>query len=251
MNLGCTSFVYPADYVSNAEKLAGLVDDIELLIFEGAERKSLPTRGEVRRLGETALRGGFSYTVHLPADLNVCSDDDAFRRFSVDRMEETACLTAPLNPRGFVLHLPGGERGGAEWTERALSAARHLGAVCGGKLFVENLAYPFSRLEPVIERSDARLCLDIGHAERAGDCWKDIRRRFGEKIGIVHFYLHDANSGRHFGIQDAPRGFVSEVAGAFLSGGYDGVFTMEVFGEEDFFGSKEVMEREIKNWAKK
>jgi len=32
--LGSTSYVYPADLVTNARQLAGRVDDIELVLFE-------------------------------------------------------------------------------------------------------------------------------------------------------------------------------------------------------------------------
>lgn len=244
--------MYPADIVTNAEKLAGFTDDIELLIFEGADRSKLPTRAQVRRLGEIALLHGFSYTVHLPVDVDVCSDNETFRRFSNDRIEEIVDLTAPLNPYGFVLHLPGGETEREKWTETACLAAQ---TVCGkcvdGKLFVENLTYPFGRLKPVFERSDAMLCLDIGHAQKAGDSWKEIYREFGERIGVVHFYLCDPDSGRHFGVQNAPRGFVSDVADAFLSGGYEGIVTMEMFCETDFFESKKIMNREMEIWAKK
>ncbi len=251
LKLGCTSYVYPADMVSNVRKLAGLVDDIELLIFEGADREVLPTRAEVSCLLELSSRSGFSYTVHLPVDIDVCSPDKSFRNFSLDRMDEITDLTAPLSSRGFVLHLPGGETGGEGWTETAVRSARDICRKCDGELFVENLEYPFEKLVPVFEQSRALLCLDIGHAYRAGDSWKDIYRGFADRTRVVHFYLHDRGSGRHKGFQDAPLGFVSDVTDTFLSDGYDGVLTIEMFGEREFFKSKEIVEKEIENWAKR
>ena len=251
MKLGCTSYVYPADIVLNAKKLAGLVDDIELLIFEGMDREVLPTRAEIRSLFELSSQGGFSYTVHLPVDIDVCSPDKSFRSFSLDRVDEITDLTAPLIPRGFILHLPGGETGGESWTEAAVGSARDICRKCDGKLFVENLEYSFEKLAPVFEQSGTLLCLDIGHAHRAGDSWKDIYRRFSDRTGVVHFYLHDRDSGRHLGFQDAPSGFVSDVMDTFLSDRYNGVLTIEMFGEQDFFKSKEIVKREIENWEKR
>ncbi|WP_462137055.1 cobamide remodeling phosphodiesterase CbiR [Candidatus Mycalebacterium sp.] len=252
MKLGCTSYVYPADIVSNVEKLAGLVDDIELLIFEGACDDSLPSAGEIDRLGEISRSGGFSYTVHLPLDIDVCSKDRNFRSFSLRRAAQIADLTAPLSPYGYVLHLPGGETAETGWTDAACAAASKIFAACGGNLFVENLAsYPFNRLEPVFECSPARLCLDIAHAHKAGDDWKEIYLASGDKTGIVHFYMHDPDSGRHLGFQDAPPDFVSGVTGELLSSGYEGVLTIEMFGEEDFFPSKKIVDSEIEKWEKR
>lgn len=255
MRLGCTSYVYPAGLVPNVQRLAGLADDIELLVFEGADRAVLPTRAEISRLleisGSAAAGGrGFTYTVHLPLDINVCAEERDFREFSLDRAEEIMELAAPLRPRGFVLHLPGGDEGGDGWTCAAITAARRLRS--RAEIFIENLTYPFEKLEPVFEGSDAMLCLDIGHALAAGDDWKDILRRFAGRTAAVHLYARDpAGSGRHLGLHKAPPGFVSEVLGALVSCGYGGVVTIELFSEEDFFISKDIVDREARVWAQK
>ncbi|QMU56651.1 MAG: TIM barrel protein [Candidatus Mycalebacterium zealandia] len=252
MKLGCTSYVYPADIVSNVEKLADLVDDVELLIFEGADEDSLPSAEEIDRLGELSGSGGFSYTVHLPLDIDVCSKDRSFRSFSLRRAAQIADLTSPLKPYGYVLHLPGGETAEAGWTDAACAAGSEIFAACGGNLFVENLSsYSFNRLEPVFERSPVRLCLDIAHAHKAGDDWREIYLALRDKTGIVHFYMHDPDSDRHLGFQDAPPGFVPGVTGVLLSSGYEGVLTIEMFGQEDFFLSKKIVDSEIERWGKR
>ena len=252
MRLGCTSYVYPDGLVSNAERLAGVADDIELLVFEGADRAVLPTRDEVLLLARIAEEhgDGFSYTVHLPLDLDVCAAEGRFREFSLDRMEEIASLTEPLSPEGFVLHLPGGEDGGDGWTVAALAAAERLSLLCA-PLFVENLKYPFTRLEPVFADSKAMLCLDIGHALAAGDDWREIYGKFGQRTAAIHLYAPDKGSGRHLGLRNAPSGFVSGVTDTLLSSGYGGVLTIELFGEEEFFSSKEIVDAEMRNWAQR
>ena len=255
MRIGCTSYVYPAGLVPNVRRLAGLTDDIELLVFEGADGAVLPTGAEVSQLLEisqaAAGRGrGFTYTVHLPLDLDVCAGERDFREFSLDRTEEIMELAAPLRPRGFVLHLPGGEGGGDEWTCAAMTAARRLRG--RAEIFIENLAYPFEKLKPVVEGSDAMLCLDIGHALAAGDDWKGILRGFAGRTAAVHLYARDpAGSGRHLGLHMAPPGFVSDVFGALASCGYENVVTIELFSEEDFFISKDIVDREARGWAQR
>ncbi len=249
MKLGCTSYVYPADAVSNAERLCGVTEDVELLIFEGADREVLPTRADISRLREISASGGFSYTVHLPLDIDVCSADPEFRVFSLKRAEEITDLAATLEPRGFVLHLPGGE--GEGWTERACRAVDRLISRARADVFVENLTYPFSRLVPVFEQTGAQLCLDTGHAHKAGDDWREIYRSFAGKTGVVHLYAPDpAGSDRHLGLQHAPLGFVSAVTRALVESEYSGVLTIELFCEDDFFKSKEIVEREIEKWEK-
>lgn len=251
LKIGCTSYLYPADIITNVEKIAGLVDDIELLVFEGADERVLPTGAEVDRLAEISRNGGFSYTVHLPLDIDVCSEDRKFRSFSLKRAAHIADLTAPLSPYGYVLHLPGREKEESGWVDASCAAVSELCAACGGKLFVENLTYPFRLLEPVFERSPARLCLDIGHARNAGDDWKEIYLAYGSKTGIVHFYVNDPGSGAHLGFQNAPPGFVSDTTRELLSSGYEGVLTIEMFGGEDFFPSKKIVDSEIENWRKR
>ena len=159
-------------------------------------------------------------------------------------------LAAPLRPRGFVLHLPGGEGGGDGWTCAATAAARRLGS--SAEIFVENLTYPFERLKPVFEDSGAMLCLDIGHALAAGDDWKGILRGFAGRTAAVHLYARDpAGSGRHLGLHRAPPGFVPEVLEALASCSYENVVTIELFSEEDFFISKDIVDREARRWAQK
>ncbi len=234
--------------VSNAERLAGLVEDMELLIFESVN-SPLPSSAEICRLLELSQRGNFSYTVHLPIDIDVCSSDESFRLFSVRMAEKITALTAPLSPYGYVLHLPGGGKGGEQWTEAACKSLSRLCSTCGQVFFVENLTYPFTILEPVLRRSGVSLCLDIGHANGAGDDWRDIYRRFSDRTGIVHFYMNAPDSGRHLCLSKAPRGFVSNVTHELLSSGYEGILTIELFSERDFFISKSIVEREIAGWA--
>jgi len=55
--LGTTSFIYPATWSVNVERLAGRVDDVELLIFEATRDRDLPDEAELAELAaDQALR---------------------------------------------------------------------------------------------------------------------------------------------------------------------------------------------------
>jgi hypothetical protein len=73
--LGCTSYVYPADILPNAEKTAPLFDDIEIVLFESVDAGNIPSLETVQRLSELSREHGTSYTVHLPIDKKAGSAD--------------------------------------------------------------------------------------------------------------------------------------------------------------------------------
>ena len=83
MRIGTTSYIYPDNIIPNAKKLCGLVDDIQLILFEGKEYSNLPTSEDIDVLSDISEQSGLTYTVHLPIDTDICSKDEEFRIFSV------------------------------------------------------------------------------------------------------------------------------------------------------------------------
>ncbi|MGH7910056.1 MAG: cobamide remodeling phosphodiesterase CbiR, partial [Thermodesulfobacteriota bacterium] len=106
MQIGTTSYIYPDDIIPNVKKLANLVEDIELVLFEGKDYSNLPSKEDVNALRKISDDTGTSFTVHLPIDLDICSRASEFRKFSLRRMIEIMKLTSSLNPRGYIIHLP-------------------------------------------------------------------------------------------------------------------------------------------------
>lgn len=250
MKIGTTSYIYPDGIIPNVRKLIGLVDDIELVLFEGREYSNLPTKEDVNTLRRISEETGISYTVHLPIDLDICSRDTEFRGFSLNRMVEIMRLTRPLSPTGYVVHLP---RMGVESEEMwALRAVRSLsevfiefGSEC---VLIENLSYPVERILPIVEEFDFGLCLDIGHAIRCSDSWERI---FNDNLGrIKAIHLYGPEGEGHTGLQRVERGFVKSVVERVLSSGFSGLLTLEVFGLEDFFQSKRILMEEISLWER-
>lgn len=253
MQIGTTSYIYPDDIIPNVRKLTGLVDDIELVLFEGKDYSNLPSKSDVKILRKISEETGISYTVHLPIDIDICSKDAEFRKFSLNRTIEIMRLTSLLNPRGYIIHLPRREAESEEtWTLRTVRSLSEVFIEFGNEnVLIENLGYPIEHILPIIEEFDFKLCLDISHALRCSDNWEEIFDKNSGRIRVIHFYGPETEGGRHAGLQNAERNFVRSVIDKIMSSGFSGILTLEVFGADDFFESKRIIDEEISSWGKR
>ncbi len=239
LRIGSTSYVYPADLLTNIRRLAGLVEDIELVLFEVEGASNLPDPETAAGLGAVARRHGISYTVHLPTDLHLGAEGEAWAS-SVERARRFIRATRLLNPWAYIVHLnPEGAANRARWEERCGEALEMLAREAGGPglLAVENLENcPLERLIPVLERSPVALCLDVGHLWLLGiDPLPALKAHLG-RARVVH--LHGVNQQDHESLcwvsVDALRAVLKEL----VHQGYRGVVTLEVFSVEDFSSSR-------------
>ena len=84
--LGTTSFIVPADLLTNVRFLAGRVRDIEVLLFEVDDGdNALPGPEVWVELAELARAHDLTYTIHLPLDLQLAGDD-ALRTGSLEKV---------------------------------------------------------------------------------------------------------------------------------------------------------------------
>jgi len=248
--LGSTSYVYPDELVPNARKLAGIVDDIELVLFDTLDHSNLPDDATLRRLRDVARGAGLTYTVHLPMDLDGPNPDapdelSAALRKAIKVISDTRIL----NPWGYVMHLEGkrelAQGEGAHWArwrhERFVSL-RKLIDICEDPrlLCVENLErYPCEELFPILDMLPLSLCLDVGHLWLDGLDPISIYHRFRSRIRIIH--LHGLGRHDHASLGVMPREMVFQFLDELDRTCYDGVLTLEVFGTADFFGSRDVI----------
>ncbi|GBD38849.1 hypothetical protein HRbin37_01110 [bacterium HR37] len=252
MRIGTTSYIFPDRIIPNVERLANLVDDIELVLFEGKDYSNLPTDEEIKTLKKLSKEFQISYTVHLPIDLDICSPDNEFRKFSVTRITDIIKLTLPLNPNAYILHLPRNhiQQYEEKWFRNTRESLSYLFAEFGSdNIAIENLSYPVKYILPIIREFDFRLCLDISHALSCKDKWEDIINENFDRIDVIHLYAHRGEE--HVGLQRAKRGFVESVISKILSLGFSGILTLEVFSEEDFFESKRIVEEVISAWKER
>lgn len=250
---GTTSYVLPDQIRPNVRLLAPLVDDIELVLFEG-EASNLPTRADVGELHRYAEDGDCGFTVHLPLDVGLGELDREARRRAQDTCLRVIDLTRPLQPRAFVVHPelplvyhpPLGEppqpahlspETFARW-QQALgeSLERLAGEVDGVPLAVENLQFPYEWAYPLVEAHDLSVVFDVGHLLLSGGVVDEHLAAYGGRVDVVH--LHGLIDGRdHRGIGSYPRDeLVAILQGVAASGGPDRrgpvVVSLEVFGWE-------------------
>lgn len=244
--LGTTSFIYPAGYGTNVDRLGPHLDEIELLMFE-SRPPSRPTRALIENLQALAQTHAVTYNVHLPTDLSLTHPDRSIRDAAGRILRDFVALLAPLNPTVHVLHLsppekPCGKKDLLAWqhlAEKPLTQILKTGLPCR-RLAVENLFFPFHWLAPLLEAFDLGVCLDTGHlALQKGDLGEFLVD-YGHRITIAH--LHGLRNGRDHGpLNDLPVDYQTPLAGWL--GGFDGSVSLEVFGYEPLLASLSWLDR--------
>lgn len=248
--LGTTSYIIPADILPNLHYLAGKVQDVELVLFEVDDGpNNLPTSAQVDEMNHLALGYGLTYTVHLPLDLRL-ADDGSLRHVSLEKARRVIECTRALNPWAYVLHLDGkavrdnpSPEAYQGWLEQAETSLRQVGEWAGGleNLAVENLeGYPLDFYEPVFERVPVSRCVDVGHLWLDGHDPLTYLRRALPRTRVIH--IHGLAERDHRSLAFAAPGQLRAVLDELNHARYDGVFTIEVFSEEDFLTSLEALE---------
>ncbi len=234
MRLGTTSYIYPADMLDNVRRLAGTVDDIELVIFESPSfGENYPDKTVVKELREIASAHDLTYTVHLPLDLKL-----AEQRPFLDAAFRVMGSTGELEPHGFIVHLDGTAEAGTpamdRWVENSIKILECMAIEAGGadKLCVENLDDQSpAMLDRLLEHIPVSCCVDVGHL------WKQeldplpSLAAWLDRTRVVH--LHGVGTRDHKGLSLMRPSRLDPVV-RLLSERFQGVLTFEVFSERDF-----------------
>ncbi len=240
--LGTTSFILPADILPNVQILAGIVDDVELLVFESDAISPLPSTAVVAALLSIQQQQPLSYTVHMPVDVNLLHPDPGFRRAETNKWIRVAERMRPLQPKRFVLHLPTLPE--EEKARKAiLQELEHLcsGGVTPQQICVENTQDDLLRWEPVIREMGLSICLDIGHLLLHGYDPLTVLDRFGSITRILH--VHGVAEGKdHRDLEALDRSLLIELLAFACKADPDTVFTIEVFGMKPLVRSMAVLE---------
>jgi sugar phosphate isomerase/epimerase len=237
MRLGTTSYIYPADIITNVRRLAGKVQDVELVIFEFDEGSdSLPDDDTIAELNALGAAHDMTFTVHLP--LSLCLADE---QPSVDKAVRVIRSTERLLPHGFIVHLDGKTRMSPDelkrWRDNSLRSleiicdeVRHPGLVC-----VENLDDQSpTMLDSILDKMPVSCCIDVGHL------WKQeldpipVLDRWLSRARVVH--IHGVGERDHKRLSLMPAAELDPVV-ASLHASFQGVLTLEVFNERDLLDS--------------
>jgi len=239
---GTTSYILPDDILPNAQYLAPLIDDIELVLFESDQLSNLPSPETVRQLERIARLHQLSYTIHFPLDVFPGSLDETVRRTSVERYHHIRSLVSPLEPFAYILHLTPQSYGMcpaddiAAWhrqLDRTLAEMMDDGWD-SRMLCVETLSYPFHFVMDLVEKYDLAVTLDIGHVWLGGFDAQRIARELLPSARVIH--LHGVADGHdHLGLgstqKDLRDDFLSTLVQQITSDGTQRILTLEVFDQ--------------------
>jgi sugar phosphate isomerase/epimerase len=248
--LGATSYIIPDDLLPNARYLAGKVRDMELILFEVDDGPSnLPAPEVIEELSRLASQHDLTYTVHLPLDLKLGEDgseDDP----SLVKAKRVIDWTCGLDPWAYVLHLDGKSvRTSSDaalirrWQDHSVRALEIVSAWAGGpdRLAVENLeTYPPDFIQPVVERIPVSRCVDIGHLWLDGHDPLPYLQAALPRTRVVH--MHGIAEHDHRSLAFMPQEQVRAVWNELIRANYEGVVTLEMFSEEDFLTSMDILE---------
>jgi sugar phosphate isomerase/epimerase len=248
--LGCTSYIFPDNIIPNVEAAAPYIDDIELLCFESPDRSYYIDEETIGRLVEIGERESISYTVHCPIDLKAGSKDRAERIAFGNAFVKIFRLTAPLNPKGYVLHLEGLARDSSvakidcwegDVAKVCDSLVDGLSTKERASICLENLDYPVDIIERIVDRYGFSFCIDIGHLWRYGQDWESYCARVLPKTKIIHLHGVEKNED-HIALD---RHEVKQL-NLFIDNilrQYSDVVTLEVFSRQDLAVSQQILER--------
>jgi len=235
--LGLTSYVHPADLITNVRHLAPFADDIEIVFFESHEFSNLPSPVEVEELRQLAAAHLLSYTIHFPIDKALGSPNREEREQYLSTALRIIELCRPLKPHGWILHLEGIEVSASPtridtWRHDLIPLLRVLAGIVDDptRLCVENLGYPFTWCEPLLLDLPFSVCLDFGHLLQMGYDWRSHVTQWLPRTRIIHLYGSDKTS-RHYSLEMTPQPLVQEFLKFIQT--YRDVLTLETFGFED------------------
>ena len=245
--LACPSFIYPAGYVDNVRRLAGCVDEIELLLLESLPG-SLPGRQEINELAVIGNDCGLTFNIHLPTDIDIGAVNPESGRTAVDALLRVIDLARPLAPVSATLHIPGTDVSGHtpkmnDWRERVMKNLSRLLEKSGippRSVAIETLDYPIADLDPVIRNLDLSVCLDTGHLMVRNEDCRNVFRTWAERIVIVH--VHGVESGRdHLALSRLSKNQTGQIA--HILSAFQQSLSLEVFSVEALAASLDYLDR--------
>jgi sugar phosphate isomerase/epimerase len=262
--LGATSFVYPAGWLENVQRLVreAQVRDVELLFFDIEGPGGLPSGAELAGLARCRREHDLTYCLHTPLAASLASSDESRRRAGVLSVLSAIRAAAELEPENIVLHVYLGDRERdvrprdlPAWRARAARSFEELAAagVALSRCCVELIDYDLRLLDEVLLRFELGVALDVGHLHRDGQALAELVGHFLPRTRVVQWHGTDASGRDHRSLAHVPREQARWLLSTLHDAGYRGVLTLEVFRPEDFRESLElvrVLQAELETGAR-
>jgi len=251
--LGAPSFVYPAGWLENVERLGPEVDDVEILFFEADTASSFPNTAELRGLLQAKKRHQLTYTLHTPLSASLASESAARRAEGIAQVCRALEIAQPLQPERVVVHVYLGDHEGDTppsdldaWRARAADSLHTLlrtQRVAASNLCVECLDYDFALIAPVVAALDLRIALDVGHLMRDGRDAVEAFRTYGSRIRAIQWHGTDPSGRDHRSLAHIEHEKIRTFVRGLLISRFREVLTLEVFRPNDWESSRALLER--------
>ena len=248
--ISTTSMVFGEDLSENVSLLAGMIDHIEIVLFQTRELHNIPGASEIEYLKRIGEANHTSYSIHLPAFLEIASRDRKKREESIQFAVDIITRMGIINPLHHIIHIPftiptlipepgvyfsrHEHKQFNDWTARALKSLKELKEKSGQgtKILVENINYSPLFLEPFLSTELCRLCLDLGHLLLGRENVMDTLKYYLNITDEIH--LHGVLDGQeHLSLSVLPAVRVSKWVRFLWQSGYKGIVNLEVFTPAD------------------
>ena len=246
--------VFGENLLENAHLLAAMVDHVEIVLFFTPTLHNFPSLDEVKALKNLGADEDVSFSIHLPAFLEIASRDRKKREKSVQLAIDLIDAMDELNPMYHILHIPytsptltpvpglyfTGEHRDKfiDWTQRAMESLETIQLRVGqrNKILVENINYSPIFLECFWKLGLCELCLDLGHLMLGRESVTKVTKQFMSVTREVH--LHGVKGcEEHLSLAVLPEARVSKWVKLLVEASYGGVVNLEVFSEGDLEAS--------------
>ncbi|HAF86241.1 MAG TPA: sugar phosphate isomerase/epimerase [Sphaerochaeta sp.] len=249
MRIGTTSYILPDDILSNVRYLAPLVDDIELVLFESEGEDNLPSKCVLQTLKELALEHSLTYTVHFPLDVHPGSKDKGVRQKALDTYLKILDLTQHLDPFGYILHLTPDFYGYTPsndipaWLsclDESVTCLLEHTSLDSQMFCAETLSYPFALVQPLVDKHNLAVTLDIGHVWMMGYDAEASCSSLLSTTRVSHLHGVDVQAHDHLSLGKGNPLLIERFLSSLVAQQGDGkerVLTLEVFNQQDFLAS--------------
>ena len=227
-----------------------MVDHIEIVLFHTPKLHNIPAASDIEYLKRIGTDNNITYSVHLPAFLEIASRDRKKREESIQLAGDIITRMNAINPLHYIIHIPfttptltpepgvyfsldHGELF-LDWTGRALSSLSELQDKTGQstKMLIENINYSPSFLEPFLYSGLCELCLDLGHLLLGRERVLDVLKNYFTRTGEIH--LHGVKGyEEHLSLSVLSKERVTKWLRFLRQFAFNGIVTLEVFTPGD------------------
>ena len=235
--LATTSYILPEAIMPNLRLLGPLFDEVELVLFDSRHPDDLPTTAAITEMAALARELRFTYNVHLPKDIHLGSLDDSERRQACETILRYYEHTRALDPTAYILHLernPNDGDGPASMSTWRDLLRKSLAWLLDRGLpreitAIENIDYPFSWVDILVDEFKLKICLDLGHLIMQEAHLPLAFNRYQERASMMH--LHGIGSRDHQAITLIPHDVWIDVSQILRH--FHGGLSLEVFSLRD------------------